>query len=211
MIPDKSVVPSGEAEVKVPSLEVLLTCVNESKIKIVLESKAKWKETLVTRNFVVVSPMITSSIASLDRSALALNILSEVIKTIRDLNLSTTNKFGKLAEPITKLIAFLIMRAVDDMEDDHEKRITVPTTFDKASNIEMNEYKLQINKLIQQNSLSNNSNVNENKTENHTKKRKRSQASKIDKDEDDDNHNQRGEGNDLHQSHHCKTRRTSCF
>ena len=106
MIPDESVIPSGEKEVRVPSFDVLLTCVNESEIKIVLESRLKWKETLVTRNFVVVSPKIASSIAGLDRSALALNVLSEVIKTLKDLNLTTTNESGKVTEPINKLITF---------------------------------------------------------------------------------------------------------
>ena len=84
MIPDESVIPSREKKVRVPSFNVLLTCVNESEIKIVLESRLKWKETLVTRTFVVVSPMIASSIVGLDHLASALNVLSEVIKTLKD-------------------------------------------------------------------------------------------------------------------------------
>ena len=131
MIPEQSVVPSGEMKVRVPSFKVLLTCVNKSEIKLVLESRAKWKESLVIRNFVVVSPTIASSIAGLDRSTSALTILSEVITTIRDLKLISTNKIGKVPELINQLIAFLITRAVDKMEDDNGKRMAIHTTFDK--------------------------------------------------------------------------------
>ena len=164
MIPDESVIPSREKKVRVPSFNVLLTCVNESEIKIVLDSRFKWKETLVTRNFVVVSPIV-SSIASLDCLASALHVLLEVIKTLKDLKLTTTIKSGKLTEPINKLITFLITRAINEMEDDDKRRMTVSANFNKANKIKMNEYKNNINKLIQTSSTNNNINSNPNENE----------------------------------------------
>ena len=111
----------------------------------------------------MVSPMSASFIAGLDRSALALNVLLEVIKTLRDLKLTTTNKSGKAMELINKLITFLILKAIDKMEDDDRKRMTVSTNFDKAIDIEMKEYKNSINKLIQQTSTNNTIKPNPNK------------------------------------------------
>ena len=54
------------------------------------------------------------------------------IKTLKDLNLTTTNESGKVTEPINKLITFLIMRAINEMEDKDKKRMTVSTNFDKT-------------------------------------------------------------------------------
>ena len=99
-IPDESVIPSDEREVKMPNFEVLLTCVNEIEMKIVLDSRLTWKKSVVSRNLKVVSPMLTSSIASLDPLASTVMVLSEAIKTIKDLNLTTTDESGQLQEPI---------------------------------------------------------------------------------------------------------------
>ena len=81
-IPEESVIPSGEREVKVPSFDVLLTCANEMEVKLVLEARSTWKDTIASWNFIVVSPMIASFIASLDHSASVLTVLAKVIKTI---------------------------------------------------------------------------------------------------------------------------------
>ena len=47
-------------------------------VKLVLEARLTWKDSVVSKNFVMVSSTIASSIASLDHSALALTILLEV-------------------------------------------------------------------------------------------------------------------------------------
>ena len=83
--------------------------------------------------------MVASSTASLDQSALALTILSEVIKTLKDLNLTTRTESRKLQEPIERLITFLITRAVDEMEKDEDARMT-PTNFNVANDTKMAEY-----------------------------------------------------------------------
>ena len=49
-IPDESVIPSGGREVKMPNFELLLTCVNETEMKIILNSRSKWKNSVVSRN-----------------------------------------------------------------------------------------------------------------------------------------------------------------
>lgn len=143
-IPATSIIPNGgQREIRIPSFDVLLTCTNKIEMRIiVLELRKTWKETFVTRNFAVVSPMVASSIASLDQSTLALTILAEVIKTLKDLNLTTTES-GKLQSPIKTLITFLLTRAVDEMEKDSDAK-TSSTTLDAANDTEKVQYKNEI-------------------------------------------------------------------
>ena len=61
-IPLDRVIPSGERNIKMPSLNVLLTCVDETELKLVLASKRSWTETAVIRNFVAVSPLMVGAI-----------------------------------------------------------------------------------------------------------------------------------------------------
>ena len=175
-------IPSGERDVKVPSFDVLLTCAKESEVKLVLETKSTWKDSFVSRNFIVVSPMIASSIASLDHSASALTVLSEVIKTIRDLHLISKDNSGNLQEPITKLITFLIARAVDEMNKGEDKDEMLPVNVDIASEVEQQEYKKSISNLLPNPNNDKNNETNQDKTIN--KKRDRPQQAT-----DDDNNN----------------------
>ena len=131
--------------------------------------------------------MEASSIASLDQSALALNILSEVIKTLKDLNLTTTES-GKLQEPIQRLITFLITRAVDEMEKDEDARMT-PTNFDVANDTKMAKYKKEIIKLIPKQTITTNNNTNMEPSRDEkstTKKCKRSQSNNTTNEDEDE-------------------------
>ena len=181
---DESVIPSGEREVKVPSFHVLLTCANEMEVKLVLEARSTWKDSFASWNFIVVSPLIASSIASLDHSASALTVLAEVIKTIRDLNLISKNNSGNLQKLMTKLITFLIARVVDKMDGD-DKDTMLPVDVDKASDVEQQEYKKSISKLLPNQSDNKNNENNQDETIN--KKRNRTQQAKDNDDDNDDN------------------------
>ena len=184
-IPDESVIPSGEKKIKVPSFDVLLTCANEMEVKLVLEARSKWKESLAVRNFVVVSPLIVSSIASLDHSASAVTALAETINTIRDLNLTSKDDNGKLQKPITKLIVFLIARAVDEMDSDDDNAM-LSVDLDATSNEEQIEYKKSINKLFLNQPKNKNNEPDQTETPTN-KKRDRASTAKDDDDDDEEN------------------------
>ena len=136
----------------------------------------------------MVSPMVTSSIASLDRSASALTILFEVIKTLRDLNLMTT-KSGKLLSPIQTLIAILLTRAVDVMEKDSDAKMS-STTFDAANDNKMAQYKNEISKLIPSNNNQNNKPSQDNHTL--TKKHERANSNNSTNEDDTKDNEQQG-------------------
>ena len=108
-----------------------------------LEARSAWKDSIVSRNFVVVSPMIASSIASMDHLASVLTVLLEVIKTLRELNLISMDNSGNLYEPINKLITFLIAQVVDKMDKDNSEGAMLPVIIELASEVKIQEYKSQ--------------------------------------------------------------------
>ena len=84
-----------------------------------------------------------------------------------------------------KMITFLIVRAVNEMEGD-DKDATLPVNVDKASEAEQHEYKKSINKLFPNSSNDKNNEINQDKTP-INKKRERAPQAKEDDDGNDDN------------------------
>ena len=120
-------------------------------------------------------------------------VLSEAIKTIKNLNSTTTDKSGQLQELIQGLITFLVAWAVDSLRDKDDNNKMIPTTFDKANESEMHKFKKSISKLIPDQNNTNNKN-NKSNDDKLSKKRKIIQTKDYTEQDDSDNKDERQGG-----------------